>query len=79
MHSCIEYLSDTIAIIRTGEFCQKWGDPYDYAVVVVLKPIKNVAEVKALVADGNFKLRHSRSIIKLIHGLGYTVLWERLK
>lgn len=68
-----------ILIYRAGPEAIKWGDPYEYACVVVLHLETKDAEVKALVADGNLSLKYVKQLFKFLHGIGYTPYWERIK
>lgn len=77
MFAFIEWLCEHAGIIRVGPKAKKYGDPFDFAVAILLNG--QTAIIKGLVADGKFRLAHAKAIISLLETLGYGTDWERIK
>lgn len=74
MKAFLEPLCEHAGIVRVGPCAERYGDPYDYAVVYLIED--GTAHVKALTSpDGNFSLAHHRAIVA---ALQMPVLWQRI-
>lgn len=64
-----------IVLIRCGPNATKYGDRFDYAVV--LEVLGQTAMIRALVADGQFGMRYAGPILDVAKRYGKPD-WERL-
>jgi hypothetical protein len=73
----IEPLCDHAGIVRAGPQCEKYGDPFDYAIAFVIDG--KFAIIKGLVADGGLTSAHRRACFKALWDVGLIAKWERIK
>lgn len=71
------FVEITSGIIRSGPDCQKYGDPYEFAVAFSSTDGKT-AVIKGLTSEGKFSLAHYRAGIEALKGLGLEADWERI-
>lgn len=78
MRAFIEDLCEHAGIVRSGPDAEKFGDPYDYAVVYRIED--SVAHVKALTSqDKKFSLAHFKAIVAALESRGLIVKWQRIR
>lgn len=78
MKAFVEVLS---GVVRSGPNCEKYGDPYEFAVAFSVVDGKT-AIIKALVVGENtvaLRKDHVRALIEAMRGIGLSVDWERVK
>lgn len=68
-------------VVRFGEHCHKFGDPYEGAVT--FSSNKGFATLKALVVPKKYSLREARDIYDIVHlrcrELGLEPIFERIR
>jgi hypothetical protein len=77
MKAFVERLCDHAGIVRIGPNCEKYGDPYEYAVCYHVE--ETDAVVKALVSDGHLKPAHAVACVRALREIGLRATWHRFK
>lgn len=75
MKAFVEILS---GVVRVGPDCDKYGKPYEFAVAFSSADGRH-AVIKALVANGTFKMSYAKEIIRALNKIGLVPIWERKK
>jgi hypothetical protein len=73
----IERLCDHAGVVRAGPQCEKYGDPFDYAIAYLIEG--EFAIIKGLVADGGLSTAHRIACFRALRAIGLTPKWERIK
>lgn len=83
MKAFVEWMCEHSGVVRVGENCEKFGDPFEFAVAFVVKTVdgRRIATVKALVNSGETRLKrdYGRALIAALASAGLECEWERIK
>lgn len=77
MKAFVEHLCEHCCIVRAGPNTEKYGDPWDYAVTVLIRGRTGI--IKALASDGKMTVAHAKAAFNALKQIGLSATWERIK